>query len=81
MWALCSLLLMYNANPMSQSVTLLMVLQRFAAHLLNFGVYCLQYDAWIWCGVGAMILSALVLNAGVILALTYQSGSPVHDHS
>jgi Plant PDR ABC transporter associated len=38
-----------------------------------------QYNAWIWGGVGAMILSALVLNAGVILALTYQSGSPAAD--
>lgn len=42
---------------------------------------CLQYNAWIWGGIGAMILSAVVLNAGVILALTYQSGSPVHDRT
>jgi hypothetical protein len=33
-----------------------------------------QYDAWIWGGVGVMILSAVVLNACVIFALTCLKG-------
>jgi hypothetical protein len=42
--------------------------------------HCLQFGAWIWGGVGVMILSAVILNAGVIFALTYLRGAHAQDY-